>query len=265
MERPAETAGIIGSGNLAWSLAANLQKFHFSVEQVISRNPETAKQISKEFQIPACESDLEKIFPDLDMVFLCVPDDTLPLVAEKLKHLKGHETLFIHCSGASNLQTLLSLGENIGVMWPLQTFRFGRTLDLLPVPLFIESDGNALVKLREIAFTLSNKVIFQDSENRLKMHLAAVLAGNFSTFLISEAEKISEDIGAGNIKLFESYLKEVIEKSLELGPDQALTGPARRGDQETIKRHLQLLKNAGKPDLEEIYLKISALIGKKYS
>jgi len=49
-----------------------------------------------------------------------------------------------------------------------------------------------------------------------------------------------------DFKLFEPLLKETIGKALELGAEEAQTGPAKRNDIETITRHLKLLNNTDK-------------------
>jgi len=45
-------------------------------------------------------------------------------------------------------------------------------------------------------------------------------------------------------------IAETINKSLDVGPKQAQTGPARRGDHDTIAKHMSLLQNS---HFREIY------------
>ncbi|MBK9765379.1 MAG: DUF2520 domain-containing protein [Flavobacteriales bacterium] len=47
-----------------------------------------------------------------------------------------------------------------------------------------------------------------------------------------------------------------------MGPEKALTGPARRGHKRTIEQHLALLAND--PELQEAYAVLSKLILKAY-
>lgn len=55
--------------------------------------------------------------------------------------------------------------------------------------------------------------------------------------------------------LLDPLLQETFEKIKEMGTQQGRTGPAVRGDQETIKKHIELLK--GHPEWEKLYTFIS--------
>ena len=263
--RAAITVGIIGSGNLAWSLAGNLQEYHFSIEQVISRNLESAKSFAKHFSVPVASASIAEIFPDLDLVFILTQDTFLNSVSEELKHSGGKNTLFVHCSGSASLNEIASAGLKTAVMWPLQTFSKNRTISLKKIPLFIEATDSLLPEIREIAQTLSEIVLFLDSKERQKMHLAAVISGNFSTLLYSIADTISKESTGKGFALFIPYLQECLEKAAEKGPALAMTGPAKRGDQNIIHKHIDFLKNAGKTDEAELYALISRMILKMYA
>ena len=57
-------------------------------------------------------------------------------------------------------------------------------------------------------------------------------------------------------------IAETINKSLEIGPTKAQTGPARRGDLEILDKHMESLKKD--EPLQEIYRLISQHILDKY-
>ncbi len=65
-----------------------------------------------------------------------------------------------------------------------------------------------------------------------------------------------------NEKLPLSLLLPLIENTLlkikTISPAEAQTGPAKRKDTKTIEKHLQMLED--KPQLQELYKKLSALI-----
>jgi predicted short-subunit dehydrogenase-like oxidoreductase (DUF2520 family) len=54
-----------------------------------------------------------------------------------------------------------------------------------------------------------------------------------------------------------------MEKALRYGPASAQTGPARRGDEVTMQKHLQLLAERD-PRLEELYREMSAMIAARF-
>jgi predicted short-subunit dehydrogenase-like oxidoreductase (DUF2520 family) len=53
------------------------------------------------------------------------------------------------------------------------------------------------------------------------------------------------------LEMLKPLIRETLNNSLEISPKKAQTGPARRGDRQTINRHLQFL--SGHPDRAELY------------
>ncbi len=77
-------------------------------------------------------------------------------------------------------------------------------------------------------------------EDRAAYHAAAVIASNHLVALLGQAERVAEQAGVP----FEAYLdlvRATVDNVAELGPAGALTGPAARGDDVTIQRHLEAL------------------------
>ena len=81
-----------------------------------------------------------------------------------------------------------------------------------------------------------------------------------SNFLFSEAAAYcnSKDI---DFKLLGPLMKQTVHNALDLGPDIAQTGPARRGDTNTIKTHIASLESISQ---KKIYQYISDAIQDKY-
>jgi len=77
-------------------------------------------------------------------------------------------------------------------------------------------------------------------QHRAEYHAAAVIASNHLVALLGQAERVAAAAGIP----FEAILdlvKVTIDNVAELGPAAALTGPAARGDEATIERHLASL------------------------
>ena len=256
------TIGLIGAGNLAWNLSANLDKTGFSVEQVISRSTESAKELAKKFNIPMHDGRLEALHPDLDLVFLCVPDDKLAGLAKDLISIAGDHTVFAHCSGTSPLTVLSPLGERGGVMWPIQTLTKTHIADFADVPLMIEGRGRAIELIRHTARSLSQKVVYADSAQRLRLHLGAVFVSNFPNLLFQIATELTKGMDGINLGVYGPLIREAVNNALIHGPENVQTGPAKRGDQITLSNHLQLLENEDQ-DLARLYQLISDMIVKR--
>ena len=65
-----------------------------------------------------------------------------------------------------------------------------------------------------------------------------------------------------NLELMRPLVMEMIKKSFDTSPDEALTGPARRGDFATIAEHEKML--ADNPDELAIYMILTDYIIEKY-
>jgi hypothetical protein len=63
-------------------------------------------------------------------------------------------------------------------------------------------------------------------------------------------------------EIFNALIIETAQKAIELGPDAAQTGPAKRGDKKIVQKQLrQLHHNA---ELQDIYLALSKSIANRY-
>jgi predicted short-subunit dehydrogenase-like oxidoreductase (DUF2520 family) len=152
--------------------------------------------------------------------------------------------------------------QHVGVLYPLQTFSKAKKVDFKTTPIFIESNTEEAEKvLTLLAQAISQQVAKITSEERKALHLAAVFASNFTNHMLT----ISKDILQQNSIDF-TFLKplilETITKSLALGPDQAQTGPAMRGDLEILDKHLEFLQED--ESVAEIYKVISQHIVDRY-
>lgn len=236
---------LIGYGNLGWHLHQRLS-FSFHID-VFTRN---AKQIS-----PACKSiQLSNKVSGYDIVIIAVGDSSIPDV---ISHIDPNNHLVCHTSGTADLSTL-KLFENRGVFYPLQTFSKGDKIDWLEVPIFIESTKKENTKTLEfVGKKMSNTVLEANSQKRKNIHLSAVIGANFSYALCHRAldKALENDISP---ELFEPLFKKNLEKLFRYHPENKLTGPAKRGDKDTINSHLALLKSD--PKLSKLYSQLSDYI-----
>jgi predicted short-subunit dehydrogenase-like oxidoreductase (DUF2520 family) len=88
-----------------------------------------------------------------------------------------------------------------------------------------------------------------------------VFASNFTNHMLRLSNDIAEQHDL-DFDWLKPLIAETINKSLTIGPAQAQTGPARRGDFETLDNHLQFL--ADDPKLAELYRMISQHIVDRY-
>ncbi len=242
---------LIGTGRLAFHLGHALRGAGISIAGVVGRDKVKTVELAIALGCPAFG--LKETLPRSDLRILAVSDDAISLLAEILPI---DRTPTIHLSGSKPVD-LLQPHEHRGVLWPIQSFSPGMPISFQNVPLIVDADDEAtLGLLRELAERLSSTVVNLPFPLRQHLHLSAVIASNFPTFLLREAERL---LTAHKIApdLLHPLWKATTEKALH-GADNAVTGPARRGDIDTIAQQMDLL--AGEPDLRRAYAALSDLI-----
>jgi predicted short-subunit dehydrogenase-like oxidoreductase (DUF2520 family) len=243
--------GFIGAGHLAWHLAWRMQFQGMDVVEVWSKTHMHAKQLAARTGASPVDQ-LADLNPELDLWVLAVPDHAIPEIIQSLPPLKG---IIVHTSGTVSIDSLAPAGHAQGVFYPFQSFQKSRTIHWDEIPVFIEgSTIEAAQQLFEMAETLGTQPQLLDSDERMKVHLAGVLANNFSNFLFSKAFEWMEEAGV-NPELMLPMLEETVARLRDLHPMDAQTGPARRNDTTTMERHLALLAN--QPEMAEVYRLIS--------
>lgn len=246
---------IIGSGNVATCLAHGLASCGVAVEAVWSRNPNNAILLANRLMDTVAVSELKYLPTDCDLYLIAVSDDAISDIAGRLPAVSG---IVAHTSGTVGIEVLSDIKcGGYGCFYPLQTFTTGRTVDLSIVPFFIEGNNadtaNALITL---AGSVSDKVLQANSDLRVKIHLSAVLACNFSNVLWGVADDILHTEGL-TLEVLKPLLTETLNKAVDMSPDKAQTGPAKRNDRATINHHLEMIDNQL---IKDIYMQLTNLI-----
>src|SRR5690606_26632178 len=145
--------------------------------------------------------------------------------------------------------------DNIGVFYPLQTFTKARKVNFESIPIFVEAAIEGVTrKLMAMGKAISRNVTAISSDERKALHVAAVFASTFTNHMLTIAKQIMHD-NKLKYELLKPLIAETLNKSLELGPEAAQTGPARRGDLQILDSHMEFL--ADDPELAEIYKNVS--------
>ena len=145
--------------------------------------------------------------------------------------------------------------EEFGVLYPLQSLSADRNIRMGRIPFLVEaSSPSVLEEIKDLAFTISEWVEEADSLKRLKVHLAAVFANNFSNHMVHVAQELLKEAEL-DPSMLKPILKETFQKLKELDAYSSQTGPAVRGDQESMNKHIELLRDH--PEWEKLYTFIS--------
>jgi predicted short-subunit dehydrogenase-like oxidoreductase (DUF2520 family) len=245
---------LVGAGNVATNLGIALKKQGHSIIQVFSRTTESARKLSAELDTTFITK-LSELDYSADIYLFCLKDDVL---LDAMKQTSFTDQILVHTSGSLPLSIFKDFGFHYGVFYPVVTFSKDRNLDLTNVPFCIEgSTAYAENILLNLALELSKKVQSVDSEKRKIIHLAAVFACNFTNHMYLIADKLLRENGL-DFDLLKPLIQETAQKIMEMDPDAAQTGPARRGDNQILEDHLQLLKDL--PLIQKIYTFVSESI-----
>jgi predicted short-subunit dehydrogenase-like oxidoreductase (DUF2520 family) len=199
---------IVGAGRLGNALAGALRAAGRHVEGPLGRGADGG---------------------DAAVVLLCVPDAEIPAAAAAIRP----GSLAGHCSGALGLE---ALGGREGFsLHPLMTVtragaRFqgaGAAVD--------GSSPRALAAAVDLAEAVGLRPTRIAPEDRAAYHAAASMASNFLITLQAAAERLAATAGADR-DLLVPLVRATVENWAALGPEQALTGPVARGDEETVQR-----------------------------
>ena len=249
-----QTITLIGAGNVAHNLGHTFVAAGFNVVEVYSRKLNNAKELAEKLGATFTNS-LQKMNQKSDLYVIASTDNAIEEIASQLN--LGNK-LVVHTSGSVAIDFLKNASSNWGSLYPLQTFTKDYQADFTEIPICIEAnDPENLKTLLELAQKLSNKVIELSSEQRQKLHLAAVFVSNFANYMQAIGQNLCESQGV-DFDLLKPLIKEVFEKNLKGRAIENQTGPALRGDSFTMNKHLDLLKD--QEELSSLYQLISDMI-----
>lgn len=242
---------LVGAGGVAWGLGIALRRAGVDIDWVYSRSGEHSKALADALE---CSSFSGASYPQkpTELLIVAVPDTECLGVCARFANLARY---VVHTSGATPIPQIP--GARVGVFYPLQTFARGAETSLQRVPCLIEAyDMELREAIMELAQRIGMFVCQANSEERRWVHLLGVLSNNFVNHLLHIATTIGMcrgiDVGsqlelpAGEAdfvrRLLEPILQQTIGNAVGVGPTQAQTGPARRGDVATLSRHRAMLE-----------------------
>lgn len=247
----------LGSGNVATHLAQAFKAAGQEVVQVWSKTEANARALAGTVGSKAI-SNFDALDLHADLYLIAVKDEAITALVAALPQLGG---VVAHTSGATSINALQGLNK-YGVFYPLQTFSKQKTIDLSDTPLCLEaSDTTTMTLLKDAADLISTANYAVDSEKRKILHLSAVFACNFSNHLYQMGYSIMEQHGL-DFEILKPLIMETARKVQDAVPFDVQTGPAVRGDEATMAKHLELLED--RSDLQDIYKTLSESIKKTH-
>ena len=215
---------IIGPGRAGRSLASALQRAGWQVVGLLGRS-----------------DDVRGAGDGADLVLITTPDAAIASVAAAIE--PRPEPVIAHAAGSLGLDVLAG-HPRTAALHPLVALPDAdRGADRLVGSWFAIS-GDPLVQ--RAAADLGGRWFEVTDANRSAYHAAAAVASNHLVALMGQVDRIAGGIGVPG----EAYLHlaaGALQNVADVGPAAALTGPAARGDWDTIARHLAALDPSERP------------------
>jgi predicted short-subunit dehydrogenase-like oxidoreductase (DUF2520 family) len=258
-EKP--SVAIVGAGNLGTALALGLRRAGYRIEAIIARQDgiARAKRLAKRV---GAQVFIDPKFIAARILWLCVPDAQIAPAASALaKMLEAKGMITLHSSGAlssDELRSLRSKGALTASVHPLMTFVAGSEPSFVGVPFAIEGEPKAARTARRIVRDLGGEGYSIRKKDKSAYHAWGTFASPLLTALLATTEHVAGLAGvkpkAARRRMLPILLR-TIENYGRLGAANGFSGPLVRGDLETVRRHLEVLRGAPVP--KQVYLALA--------
>ncbi len=250
---------IVGAGNLGSALALALQRAGYAIEAVIARSRgeslKKAQKLAKQVGAVA-STDLSGVRAEL--IWFCVPDAAIARAARSLaEKVEWRGRVALHSSGAlssDELAALRSRGAAVGSVHPLMTFVRGSRPSLAGVPFALEGDPAAVRLARRVVQDVGGHAYSIRKKDKAAYHAWGTFASPLFTALLATTEQVAVLAGV-NRKAAKQRMIPIVLQTLAnyaaFGAAGAFSGPIVRGDVDTVKRHLRVLRSI--PAAREVY------------
>ena len=178
--------------------------------------------------------DVSEAATSVDVCIIATPDRSIASVAGAIRQgdAEGTSGVVLHLSGALGLDVLAP--HRRGALHPLVSLANADVgAAQLRVAWFaVAGDPIATYLAQQLS---GNHFVIAD-EDRARYHATAAIASNHLVALLGQVERLAASLDIP-FDVFLPLVQASIDNVAALGPSAALTGPAARGDLETIAKH----------------------------
>jgi predicted short-subunit dehydrogenase-like oxidoreductase (DUF2520 family) len=250
---------IVGAGNLGAALALSLQRVGYSIEAVIARSRgaslKKAERLAKEVGARAL---VDPAALRAHLIWFCVPDAEIARAARALAgKIEWKGRVVLHSSGAltsDELAALRNQGASVASVHPLMTFVRGSRPSLAAVPFALEGDAPAVRVARRVIEKVGAYAYSIRKRDKAAYHAWGTFASPLFTALLATTEQVATLAGV-NRKAAKRRMIPILLQTLAnyaaFDAGDAFSGPIVRGDVDTVKRHMRVLR--GMPAAREVY------------
>lgn len=165
----------------------------------------------------------------VDVCVIATSDGSIASVAAQVEPSTG---VVVHLSGALGLDVLAP--HRAGALHPLVSLADATSGAEQLRTAWFGVAGDPLAQ--EMANELSGRSFLVADADRASYHAASAIASNHFVALLGQVERIADTLNIP-FDVFLPLVSSTLDNVDALGPRAALTGPAARGDMDTIDRH----------------------------
>lgn len=255
---------IVGAGNVGTALAMSLKRAGYVIEAVIgsprSRSLGRATSLAKEVGAQA-RVGVQQV--KAKVIWFCVPDSQIKEASQSFA--KGLDSargiVALHSSGAlasDELGALRMKGAAVASVHPLMTFMRGSRPSLAAVSFALEGDPVAVRTARKIVNDLGGQAYSVRKSEKAAYHAWGAFASPLFTSLLATSEQVAALAGVDPKSARQRMipiLLQTLANYASFGPAGAFSGPIVRGDVETVRKHLQVLRRS--PAAHDAYVALA--------
>ncbi|HZG96226.1 MAG TPA: DUF2520 domain-containing protein [Mycobacteriales bacterium] len=267
--RPARlNIGVVGAGRVGTVLAAALARAGHHVTGVHAVSRQSTDRADR--LLPnAARRTPDEITTTSDLVLLTTPDDVLADVVAGLAQQDAFQPgqLVVHTSGRHGL-AVLDPATRLGVLplalHPVMTFAGApEDIDRLAGASFGVTAPEPLRAVAEaLVIEMGGEPVWVPEEARPVYHAALAWGANYLATITTSAAQLLTGAGVDNPqRLLAPLLGATLDNALRRG-DTALTGPVARGDAETVRVHIEALREHA-PELIPAYVALARLTAER--
>ena len=257
------SVAIVGAGRLGSALARELLQAGYAIAEIVTRQSQEPLKRASVLGIQGAHvSTYAEAVLNAQLIWFCVPDGEIANVARALaSRVEWNGKCAFHSSGAlpsDELRALRRRGASVASVHPLMTFVHGPRPSLQGVSFGLEGDRRALSLARKVVKEIGGEAFLIRKQDKTTYHAWGSFASPLLVALLATAEEVAHKSGVSPQaarKRMMPILSQTLENYGKLGPAAAFSGPIIRGDVETVRQHLKVLRKI--PDARKVYMALA--------
>jgi len=242
------TVAVIGAGRAGAGLALALTRAGYRVRLYGRRR----RRVPKPLTLTVLPAHLPPAsLAEAGVVVLAVPDDAIRALAEALARAGAVSSshVVLHVSGVQGreaLDALVPRGAALGSIHPLQTIVDPKRApeQLRGAWAAVEGMPAAVTAAERLARAMGMRPFRITPQAKAVYHAGAVFASNYFVVVEAVAQRLLRQAGLPDAAAWAALrplVRGTFENLMQRAPVAALTGPIERGDDATVRRHLESL------------------------